>query len=113
MSIRQPEDKLVFDGGITRQMRSGTERITFRAGHRLFTKDIKLVNKEKTESIEGSVNKIAQTILLECPFIYFGQYGWKNMQEVLDGLRLYYPEIGINDRITVVFYRVNIPIKGE
>ena len=106
-------DTLKFPGGITRQQRSGVERITFRMGHRRYVKNIKLTDEAGEDAVEGTVNKVILTNLMECPFVYFRQYKWENMKEVLDAIRRYYPEIGVHDPITVVFYRVNIPIRGE
>jgi hypothetical protein len=94
------ETELKFEGGVSRQMYSGTKRLTIRLGHRKFRHDITI------HGHPAVVNQVWHTTLLHMNFSTLVEQGFKNMFNTLYMLRRHYPEINMNSEITIVEYRM-------
>lgn len=85
-------------------LRSGCKMYSIRKGHRAFAKNLRVTSGE--EWINCITNTYTHTTFSEVPFFILESEGFQSFKEALETLRIYYPDIDYETKVTIVEFRL-------
>lgn len=107
MSIENKEEtQIEIQRNELRTILGGSKVYSIRRGHRSFAKNLRV--STGGDILSCITNAYTHTILSEVPFVILEAEGFRNFQEALDTLRIFYPEMKVDSEVTIVEFRLAI-----
>lgn len=100
------EDKLIVQSLELRNLFAGCKMYSIRRGHRSFATNLRVLKGDSGAEFSCITNSYVHTLLSQVPFLVFEAEGFRNFQETLDTLRIFYPEMTADSPVTIVEYRL-------
>jgi hypothetical protein len=104
MTETKMEFEIEIQSDKLRSILAGCKVYSIRRGHRAFAQNLRVHTGGQT--VACITNSYMHTLLSEVPFSVFEHEGFQNFEEVLTTLRIFYPEIGWDSKVTILEFRL-------